>query len=232
VINKTGLQPLARTESLAEHAYGAIRDSIADGVLLPGSPITERQLAADLGVSPTPVREALRKLEHEGLVERSDSRRLRVAAQPEATLEELMEIEVLLRAAEARFAARKIGEDALAHLRGLVEAVERQAPSADAFDLMALAREFDAVIAAAAGNPPLRRMIESFGILGGDERIRTLERDVADPEWTRSRIEDHLAIYHALVARDEAGAEALMRRHARSAMQRLTSRTHVGGDLH
>ncbi|BDZ40037.1 GntR family transcriptional regulator [Microbacterium suwonense] len=232
MINKTGLRPLARTESLAEHAYVAIRDSIADGVLQPGSPITERQLAADLGVSPTPVREALRKLEHEGLVERSDSRRLRVAAQPEATLGELMEIEVLLRAAEARFAARKIGDDALAHLGRLVETVDREVSSADAFDLMALAREFDAVIAEAAGNPPLRRMIESFGILGGDDRIRTLEDDVADPTWTRGRVDDHLAIYRALLDHDEESAEALMRRHARSAMQRLTARPHAGGDAH
>lgn len=219
---KTGLQPLARTDSLAEHAYSAIRHSIADGRLAPGTPITERQLAADLGVSPTPIREALRTLEREGLVERSDSRRLRIADHPEETLEELMEIEIILRAAEARLAARKIREDGLARIEGLLRAVEEELDSVGPYELMALARDFDAVIAEAAANPPLRRMIASFAVLGGDDRVRTVERDVSDPEWTRRRLEDHVAIHQALREHDEERAETLMRRHARSAMQHLT----------
>lgn len=217
----TGLQPLARTGSLAEHAYSAIRKSIAEGELAPGAQVTERKLAADLGVSPTPVREALRKLEHEGLVERSDSRRLRIAAQPEETLEELMEIEILLRAAEARLAARKIGDEGLARLQELLEKAEGGLETVGPYELMTLARAFDAVVADAAANPPLRRMIESFAILGGDERVRTVEQDVADAEWTRGRVADHIAIYGALRDHDEERAETLMRRHARSAMPHL-----------
>ncbi|WP_129788187.1 GntR family transcriptional regulator [Promicromonospora panici] len=221
MVETTGLQPLPRAGSLAEHAYSAIRKSIADGELAPGAQVTERKLAADLGVSPTPVREALRKLEHEGLVERSDSRRLRIAAQPGETLEELMEIEVLLRAAEARLAARKIDDEGLARLQELLEKAEGGLETEGAYELMTLARAFDSVVADAAANPPLRRMIESFAILGGDERIRTVEQDVADVEWTRGRIEDHIAIYGALRDHDEERAETLMRRHARSAMGRL-----------
>lgn len=224
MVETTGLQPLARAGSLAEHAYSAIRRSIAEGELAPGAQVTERQLAADLGVSPTPVREALRKLEHEGLVERSDSRRLRIAAQPEETLEELMEIEVLLRAAEARLAARKIGDEGLARLRELLDAAEGGLGTVGPHELMTLARAFDAVVADAAANAPLRRMIESFAILGGDERVRTVEQDVADAEWTRGRVADHVAIYGALRDHDEERVETLMRRHARSAMGHLPGR--------
>ena len=225
MVETTGLRPLARAGSLAEHAYSAIRRSIAEGELAPGAQVTERQLAADLGVSPTPVREALRKLEHEGLVERSDSRRLRIAAQPAETLEELMEIEVLLRAAEARLAARKIGDEGLARLRELLDVAEGGGlESVGPYELMTLARAFDAVIADAAANPPLRRMIDSFAILGGDERVRTVEQDVADAEWTRGRVADHVAIYGALRDHDEERAETLMRRHARSAMGHLPAK--------
>ena len=227
--DKTGLQPLVRTESLAEHAYDAIRNSIAKGELVPGAPITERRLAADLGVSPTPVREALRKLEHEGLVERSGSRRLSVAAHPKETLEELMEIEILLRAAEARLAARKIADEDLGRMQALLEVVKGDIHAVGPYELMDLARDFDGVIAAAAANPPLRRMIESFAILGGDDRVRTIAQDAADPEWTRGRVEDHVAIYTALRDRDEDRVEMLMRQHARSAMQHLSPAHQDGG---
>jgi DNA-binding GntR family transcriptional regulator len=70
---------LSTGPTLADQAYRALREDIIEGRLQPGERITERQLAERLGVSPTPVREALGRLEHEQLIERSGMRRIQVA---------------------------------------------------------------------------------------------------------------------------------------------------------
>jgi DNA-binding GntR family transcriptional regulator len=215
------LPQVARTGSLAEQAYHAVRASIADGRLAPGARVTERDLAAALDVSPTPVREAISKLEHEGLLERVGARRLQVADHPAETLHELMEVEVMLRGAEARFAARKISPEAIARMREYIDdlvAARDTLTLAQQFDI---AQRFDAEIARAASNPALRGLIESYAIYAADYRLRAAERDAQSPGWVASRVAEHREIIELLAARDEDGAERAMRRHARSSMPDL-----------
>ncbi|GAA5026213.1 GntR family transcriptional regulator [Microbacterium fluvii] len=226
MIENSTLRPVARAGSLAEQAYRAIRSSIADGSLAPGSAITERQLASTLEVSPTPVREALRKLEHEGLVVRSDARRLTVAPEPVETVEELRQVEIVLRAMEARFAARKIGEPALERLRGILARAQAGVQDLPPEDLLVMAREYDAEVAEAAENPGLRRIIESFTILGGDDRNHLDLVLVGDPAWRRMRLQQHRDLFAALEAHDEDLAERITRQNARSALSRLDGDGH------
>ncbi len=84
------LPALLRAESLAEQAYRAIREGIATGLFSAGERVTERGLATRLNVSATPVREALRRLEQEGLIERVSARQLRVVDHSSGTLRELL----------------------------------------------------------------------------------------------------------------------------------------------
>lgn len=214
------LPQVARGSSVAEQVYHAIRGSIADGRLAPGSRVTERELAAALNVSPTPVREAIGKLEHEGLMEHVSLRRLQITDHPLETLRELMEVEVVLRGAEARFAARKITAEGVATLRGyiseLVASGDRMTPQ-EQFDI---AQRFDVEVARTADNPALRNLIDSYSIYGGQRRVRAAER-MNDPEWRASRLADHVAITDALEAHDEDAAERLMREHARPAIRNL-----------
>jgi DNA-binding GntR family transcriptional regulator len=72
-------QALSTGPTLADQAYRALRDEIISGRLKPGERLTERHLATRLGVSPTPIREALQRLEHEHLIQRTDTRRILVA---------------------------------------------------------------------------------------------------------------------------------------------------------
>src|SRR6266849_8899282 len=116
------LPPLLRAESLAEQAYQAIREGIATGLFSAGERVTERGLAARLNVSATPVREALRRLEQEGLIERVSARQLRVVDHSSGTLRELLLAGAVLRALEARFATHKITEAALDRMAAIVEA--------------------------------------------------------------------------------------------------------------
>ncbi|CAN5342503.1 GntR family transcriptional regulator [soil metagenome] len=212
---------VARAGSLAEQAYHAVRASIADGRLAPGARITERDLAAALNVSPTPVREAISKLEHEGLLERVGSRRLQVADHPVETLHELMEVEVMLRGAEARFAARKISPAAIDRMRSSIEELVRAQGSLSLVEQYEMAQRFDAEITRAASNPALRSLIDSYAIYSADYRLSRAEQDAENPEWVASRVALHRAIVDALAAGDEEEAERVMRSLAQSSMQEL-----------
>src|SRR6202047_890563 len=116
------LPSLFRADSLAEQAYRAIREGIATGLFSAGERVTERGLAARLNVSATPVREALRRVEQEGLIERVSARQLRVIDHSSDTLRELLLTGAVLRALEARFATHKITEAALDRMAALVDA--------------------------------------------------------------------------------------------------------------
>src|SRR5258705_3278140 len=104
--------------TLSDQAYRALRDEITTGELKPGQRLTERALADHLGVSPTPVREALQRLEHERLIERDAVRSIRVAEPSVGRLYELALIEVALRGVAARLAAERATD---AQVRPVVE---------------------------------------------------------------------------------------------------------------
>ena len=215
------LPQVTRTGSLAMQVYDAIRASIADGRLEAGARVTERELARVLAVSPTPVREAISKLEHEGLLERVGVRRLQVADHPAETLHELMEVEVMLRGAEARFAARKISPATIERMRSYLDELVATRDALTLAEKFEIAQRFDAELARAASNPALRTLIESYAIYGNDFRLSRAEQDVKDPGFVERRIAEHRAIIDALAAHDEDAAERLMRAHARSAIKDL-----------
>jgi DNA-binding GntR family transcriptional regulator len=215
------LPPVTRSGSLAMQVYDAIRASIADGRLAAGARVTERELARVLAVSPTPVREAISKLEHEGLLERVGVRRLQVADHPAETLHELMEVEVMLRGAEARFAARKISPETIERMRAYLAEIVATRDLLTLAELFDMAQRFDAELARAASNPALRTLIESYAIYGNDFRLARAAQDVKDPGFIDRRIAEHGAIIEALAAHDENEAERLMRAHARSSIKDL-----------
>src|SRR6187549_1333579 len=97
---------MTATETLADQAYVQLRTAIATGDLASGEKVTERGMAERLAISPTPVREALRRLELDGLIERIGPRTVLVAAIRDAAIDDLAEVEVGLRGLVARFAAR------------------------------------------------------------------------------------------------------------------------------
>ncbi|NJA60895.1 GntR family transcriptional regulator, partial [Streptomyces sp. NEAU-H3] len=101
------LPHLAASETLGDQAYAAIRDAIVSGDLVRGQKVTERGLAESLDISATPVREALRRLEQDRLVERTGPRSVRIAKFAAEELREFTLIGDSLRALAARLAAEK-----------------------------------------------------------------------------------------------------------------------------
>jgi DNA-binding GntR family transcriptional regulator len=209
---------LERVDSLAERAYRALREQIATGGLAPGTRVTERGLAVRLGVSATPIREALRRLEQERLVERVTARQLRIASHSEESLRELMYTEAVVRAAAARIATPKISTGTLDEMARLVEELERDPETGDPADQLALARQFDDHLLAAAGNDVLAGLIDTVSVFGWSLRIRAVRAMHDEPEVGLSRIRNHREILTALRARDADRVETLVRHHVTTAI--------------
>ena len=213
---------LERTDSLGYRAYQALRQQIAVGGLAPGERVTERGLAARLGVRATPVREALRRLEQERLIERSGPRAITIAAHPEATIRELMYAETVIRAAAARFATAKITEKTLDEMQAIVDALERDKATATPETQLTLARRFDDLLLAAAGNDIVAGLVDSVTVFGWQIRLRAVQAMHADdPAVGNNRIRAHRDILAALRVRDAALVETLMRAHLTTALDYL-----------
>ena len=222
--------------SLAERAYQHLRDAVVDGSLMPGERVTERGLAERLSVSPTPIREAIKRLEADGLLERLGPRTVRVAAPAQATQEQRAEVEVALRGLVARLAAVHATDDDIAHLEQLLDSAEDQSRLYNARveeglpidgyaeHLYARIQEFNAGVLASTHNPVLVRLFEQTRALSSVERReRSLRRLREDKTFGRARWDSHRRTLNAIRDRDPELAERTALERADGAMRDLTS---------
>lgn len=179
-----------------------LRELIISGELWPSAPLRQRDLAARFGVSQTPVREALRRLESEGLVTNDPHRGSTVAESRSGAVEDNAQIRAALEPLGARLAARAITAEQLENLRRLND--EMRVLESDA-NYGTLNREFHFAIYQAAASPMLLSM------------MRLLWQAMPDgPKVSRSHAESvsqHDEIIGALADRDEERAAAATRRH-------------------
>jgi DNA-binding GntR family transcriptional regulator len=211
----TTLRPLTQSETLGEQAYFAIRSAITAGVLKAGERVTERDLARRLQVSPTPVREALRQLEREGLVVRTPTREVFVSDVPSASVAEMLLIQAALRGVAARLAAEKITETELAEIQALLQENQEELDSGPAEKLLALADRFHALVDKASRNLTLVKFLDTVMAFDPIDRAEALK----NRELAQTRFEEHKEIAAALAAHDRDRAEALMRSHVLRAGQ-------------
>lgn len=214
------LPPVRRAQSLADQAYQSIREGIATGLFEAGERITERGLAARLGVSPTPVREALRRLEQDNLVERVSPRELRIVEHSPDRLRELLLAGAVLRAFEARIATNKVTDAALDRMAALVDDLAADGDRGN-LDYLRIAREFDQEIERAAANPTLRSLIQSLSIVGQERQTRYVQSMRDHAEIGERRVQGHRDILAALRSRDPDDVEQAFRRHATTGVELL-----------
>lgn len=226
--------PHLASPTLGDQAYAAVREAIVSGSLERGAKVTERGLAESLNISPTPVREALRRLEQDRLVVRTGPRSVRIADFGERDLNEITMIEDSLRALAARLAAVKASSDEIEAMRESLERAEKLAGdgsgrrSAKALDEISdELRSFHNAIDLASGSPTLIHMLNMVQAFNAEERRRLLASQLGnDPESVRQRFEQHRQIFSAIVARDPVEAERLMGLHSRSGNEhRLAARS-------
>ena len=201
--------PLRQRESLGETAYATVRRWIADGAIVPGSSLREVELAEKLRISRTPVREALRRLQAEGLVQRDPRGGYTLFEFSPDDLAQVYEVREALEALAARLAAKKRSRAQLGQLGDALDAMDAAVTRGDDNELERLANVFHETIAEASGNWYLQEALASVrGIL---ER----RRPKSGPYTVRrkSMQAEHYELYDALGAQDADRAEALMRAH-------------------
>lgn len=200
--------PPSRTGVLAEHAYAAIRDAIQDNTLSSGQRIPELELCAWLKMSRTPVREALRRLQSEGMLEHGQGG-LSVARLDLRAVTELYDLRESLEGTAASLAARGADGTEIRVLQATVDA-HRTLPD----DPKVHAREntrFHQQIYRAAHNRFLLKSLQSL-----HDSVALLGRTTfAAPGRILESINEHQAIVDAIARHDEAQAEIHARRHIR-----------------
>jgi DNA-binding GntR family transcriptional regulator len=218
------------TTSLADQAYEALREAIISGELAPREKITERGLAERLSVSPTPVREALRRLEQDQLVERRGPRAVQVADLDEDTAHEIRLVEGTLRALAARLAATNATPAQLARIEGLLAQGDAEmdrlatvadgAPlaMADVAPLLQITRDFHLELNEASNNLVLLRLLSLVDAFSMTQRLRKLQGELRQGEAPYvdmvRRYGEHRAVFDAVRAGDGEEAERLMLSHA------------------
>lgn len=198
-----------RPPGLTERAHDELREAIVSGDIAPGEALFEVQLGERLGMSRTPVREALKMLAREGLVEALPSRGYRVPQPSIRDLRELFELRETLEGMAARYAALRATEEQLAQLQRLCDRYERE-KAWDAWTL--IGSRFHDLIVEAAGNQRLRAQLDSF-----NSQIEMTRRSAlrADGGRRQAAIGQHRAIFEAIRARDPDRAQRLACEHVR-----------------
>jgi DNA-binding GntR family transcriptional regulator len=208
---------LARLEiaSVVDQVYVAIRERIVDGSLTRSTGVHQEDLAAGLGVSRTPVREALRRLAAEGLVEMRTNRGARVADVDRSGMRAAYEARLVIEPGAARLAARsglldpqaQMAESIAEHRR----AMKRVGHSFDAN------RAFHIALVAAAGNEFLLRFAERLWVARIGAAV--YEQQVKDHARQLLDVSEHEQILTAIRAGDSRRAESLTRQHLTRAMK-------------
>ncbi len=206
----------------SERVLERIGQSILTGELLPGTRLTETDLAQRFGVSRAPLREALLRLEERQLIERVPFSGMRVAPLGPRTIDELYEIREALEGLACRRAAAIITQEQIHELREFLSGravALRESRGSDVRQLPTI-QDFHKMIARISGNRALERLLngEIWNYLRAQYRrfARTQER-------VEIGLNEHMRIVDALEARDGDLVELLMRRHVAASRQGLVT---------
>lgn len=203
------LVPVDRS-SLSQRVTELIRRAIVSGVLLPAEPITLREVARRLGVSPTPVREALSHLGAVGLVQ-SLSGRIRIAEATPSAIEDAFTLREALDGMTARLAALRRTEDEIVEIREMAESSVRAVNESDAETFRAVDMEFHRRIVKAAHSQQLGCYARNALDLALTLRnVRTHGRRLRGDFAAM-----HISISDAIENREADTAESIAREHVR-----------------
>jgi DNA-binding GntR family transcriptional regulator len=202
-----------RTRSRADFVYDSLRDAIWEGRIARGERVREEEIARSLGVSRTPVREALQRLQRRGLLVTGPGRGLIVAELSKREVIELYAMREILEGSAARFAAQHAARpeiDILYRLqRDLADAPD------DVLLLVKLNRRFHQAIYDAANNQYLTQTLDTLH----DSMALLHSTTFRAPNRRRESDEEHRRIVAAIERHDADAAEAIAREHIRQAQR-------------
>jgi DNA-binding GntR family transcriptional regulator len=207
----------------AERAYNTLRVGIIEGIYAPGARVTEQEVAATAGVSRTPVREALRRLEAEGLLRFVPHQGAFVTSWSDQDAEEIFELRAMLEGYGARLAAAKATNEDARQLRSLAEAQSKEAVERSPGYLERIAdlnSQFHRRLQQVAASS---RLQATLATISSAPLVLQTFRDYDGDDLNRSA-HHHLEMVEAIEAGDSNWAESVMHSHVMAARRTFRSK--------
>lgn len=206
--------------TLADQAYSRLRSAIVTGVLKPGQRLVERDLGDRLGISRTPLREAIIRLVHEGIVESLPSGRWAVTAVDDREARELYAIRMALEGYATRLAAERASAEEVGELHRIVDLQRRHLDPLDESILENLNEVFHKTLYAMSSMRRLTDLIEMYRTTVMNYRLYHVYQE----DEIHVAVDQHAEIASALDRRDADTAEVLLRDHIARAREIILAR--------
>ncbi len=211
------LAPLVTSASLEKLAYDSLKEAILAFRLKPDDNIVENELAHQLGISKTPVRDALLRLEKEGFIEKIPYKGYYVTPITQESIRDMFEIRAVLEGLAARLAAHLMSAENIQHAHDLVAELARAIAAGDIKQAAVINRQFHELIITSSGNEHLRAILSNLD--DHIQRYRTLSNYQSGR--LEKSVDEHQAILAALQARQPDQAEQAARSHIASVVADL-----------
>jgi DNA-binding GntR family transcriptional regulator len=202
--------------------YAALHEAIVSTELEPGRQISENEIADKLGVSRTPVREALARLRDDQLVQIVPQLGTFVSRISVAGVDDAQFLREALECSAVRLAADRADAAAVAHLGVLIQRQEAARDAADASAFFALDDQLHSTLCELSGRPIAWTIVARAN--GHLNRVRRLS--LAEPRYIAEMIEEHKAVVDAVAQRDPDAAEDALRHHLRMVLSDLPTIRH------
>jgi len=203
---------LSERRTMTDAVYEQLKTAIVELRIPPGEPLREADIAQGLSVSKTPVREALARLEQDGLVALNSFRSAVVTEYTARDLQEIYELREIIEVAAARSAAESMSDQGLADLGRIARECVRLSGEGGGPELVPLISEFDTVLFEEVQNRRIRAILANLA--AHLTRIGLLTAGI--PGRNAASVREHAQIYEAIERRDPEAAERFMRQHIRS----------------
>ena len=203
---------LSERRTMTDAVYEELKSAIVELRIPPGAPLREADIAQGLSVSKTPVREALGRLEQDGLVTLYSFRSAVVTEYTARDLQEIYELREIIEVAAARAAAESMSDKGLADLGRIASECVRLNAEGGGPELVPLISEFDTVLFEEVRNRRIRAILDNLA--AHLARIGRLTTEI--PGRIDASVREHAQIYEAIERRDPENASRFMREHIRS----------------
>jgi len=199
--------------SLSDQVFNALQNEILNGTFAPGDALIELRICDTLGVSRTPVREAISKLELEGLVRTIPNKGAFVVGINDKDIRDIYTIRMYVEGLAARWSAENITPEQLEQLRDIVELQEFYVSRNDLVQVWQLDTRFHELLYISCNSPVLKNTLTSFHHYIQKAR----ELSIETPGRAGPSVQEHRAIFEALEKHDGDHAEKLVAEHIRNA---------------
>lgn len=207
--------------SLRARVYNSLREDILNGKYNAGENLVELRIAEELNVSRTPVREAIRQLELEGLVESIPNKRVTVKGISAKDMEDIYRIRRVLEGLSARWAVEQISDDEVNELQEVYELMEFYTQKSDINQIAKLNTRFHEIIFSATKSSILRHILKDFQFYVKWARHESL----SSPGRMEEALKEHLNILQAIKSRDGEEAEKYLTIHVENSSKNLFNKT-------